>query len=88
VRLTLEIRGQTHKIGPVSPHLETLGTLPEGFLMLRVVFPGLRIVFLELRTSFRLDFRTSLIPCPAPHPASNQPMPYLSHRVENARTSR
>jgi hypothetical protein len=88
VRLTLEIRGQTHKIRAASPDSGILGTMPEGFLMLRVVFPRCASLFRELRTSSRLDLRTSLIPCPAPHPASNQPRPHLGHRAENVETSR
>jgi hypothetical protein len=59
VRLTPDFQGRTHKIGAVSPHGEISGTLPEGFLTLRVVshaasfsqvgrrFPGLRVVFLN-----------------------------------------
>jgi hypothetical protein len=39
VRLTLEIRGQTHKIGAASPDLGILRIRPEGFLTLRVAFP-------------------------------------------------
>jgi hypothetical protein len=78
VRLTLEIRGQTHKIGAASPDREILGTLPEGFLMLRVAFPGLRIVFLELRTSFRRDLRTSLIPMPSTTSDVEPAMPRIS----------
>jgi hypothetical protein len=47
VRLTPEIRGQAHKIGAVSPDLAMLGTLPEGFLVLRVVFSGCASFFLN-----------------------------------------
>jgi hypothetical protein len=50
----------------------SLGHAVQRFPHVARRFPGLRIAFLELRTSFRLDLRASLIPIPIPIP---MPMP-------------
>jgi hypothetical protein len=51
--------------------------------MLRVVFPRCASFFLGLRISFRLGFRTSLIPMLSTAFGVEPVMPYLGHRAEN-----